>query len=137
MNLAMVAARDRSPDLHRQVGACALRWDHTVASIGYNGNVAGHEIDWSDREHRRPRVIHAEQNALTYLKPHEVKLMACTLLPCHSCMMQLCAYSVPIVIYDEVYERDPLSLELAKEFNIHLIQVDNPDLQEIIKITKQ
>lgn len=68
--LAMAdVARLRSEDPYVKVGACVLRHDHSVAGVGYNGAPPGVEIDWSDRDERRKRVIHAETNALRYVSP--------------------------------------------------------------------
>jgi dCMP deaminase len=72
MELAKAAAL-RSEDPYRKVGACILRYDNTVAAIGYNGAPPGVEINWSDRDERRRRVSHAESAALRYIKPHEAK----------------------------------------------------------------
>jgi len=57
MKLAFVAS-ERSEDPYLKVGACALRADNSIAGIGYNGAPSGVEIDWSDRDDRRQRVVH-------------------------------------------------------------------------------
>jgi len=131
MNLA-VAATFRSEDPYVKVGACALRWDYSVAGVGYNGPPSGVEVDWSDRDKRLARVIHAERNALGYARIGEIKLIACTMLPCPDCLTEIAKYRIPLVVYDEIYKRNPLSLELAKEFKIKLIQVNSPELESII-----
>ena len=82
IDLALVASR-RSEDPYLKVGACILREDYSVASLGYNGAPPKIEIDWTDRDERRKRVIHAETNALRYIKPNEGYLLACTHLPCN------------------------------------------------------
>ena len=46
--------------------------------LGYNGAPSGVDIDWSDRNARRERVLHAEANVLNFVKPNEVELLACT-----------------------------------------------------------
>jgi dCMP deaminase len=122
LELAKVASQ-RSEDPFVKVGACALRKDNTVAGLGYNGAPAGVEIDWEDRDDRRKRVIHAEVNALRYTKPGECKLIATTLLPCNECLKLISAYGIEAVIFDEIYQRDYSSLDLAKEFNIELVSV--------------
>ena len=122
LELAKVASQ-RSEDPFVKVGACALRKDNTVAGLGYNGAPAGVEIDWEDRDDRRKRVIHAEVNALRYTKPGECKLIATTLLPCNECLKLISAYGIEAVIFDEIYQRDYSSLNLAKEFNIELVSV--------------
>jgi deoxycytidylate deaminase len=46
-----------------------------------------------------------------------------TLLPCQSCFTLLARYGIKTVWYGEVYERDPVALDLAKEFGIELVQI--------------
>ena len=121
LELARVASA-RSEDPYVKVGACALRHDHSVAGLGYNGAPPGIDIDWSDRNERRKRVIHAEVNALRYVTPGECLFLACTLLPCNDCLKTISSYGIKEVIFKEIYELDDSSLELAKEFDIELSQ---------------
>lgn len=104
LNLASAAA-SRSQDPFHKVGACLLRHDHTVAAVGYNGAPPGVEIDWSDRDARRASVIHAEANALRYVTPGEVALLACTMMPCQNCVLLASAYGIHRIVYFE--ELDP------------------------------
>lgn len=120
------AASLRSEDPWKQVGCCILRRDKSVCGVGYNGAPRGIDIDWSDRDERRKRVIHSEINALSYCRPGEAWLLACTLLPCHSCFQTIAAYGIKTVIYEEVYKKDDFSLVLAKEFKISLRQINLP-----------
>jgi hypothetical protein len=53
--LAETIAQCRSQDPYVQVGACAVLQDNSVC-LGYNGPPPGVEIDWSEREHRGPRI---------------------------------------------------------------------------------
>ena len=121
LSLASVAAL-RSEDPYVKVRACILRHRNSVGGLGYNGAPAGIEIDWSNRDERRKRVIHAEVNALRYIDPDECYLLACTHLPCNDCLKMIASYGIRKVIYKEVYEKDPSSIDLSKEFNIELIQ---------------
>ncbi len=114
----------RSEDPYKKVGACVLRHDKSVASIGFNGAPRGVEIDWSNRDERRKRVIHAEINALSYVRPNEGWLIASTLLPCHTCFKSIVAHGIKRVVFEEIYTQDDLSLILAKEFGIELIQLN-------------
>ncbi|MAF24947.1 deoxycytidylate deaminase [bacterium] len=120
--LASVAAL-RSEDPYVKVGACLLRNDNSIASLGYNGAPPGVDINWEDRDDRRKRVIHAEVNALRYVNPGECHLLACTHLPCNDCLKMIASYGVKKIVYDEVYQRDYSSLDLSKEFNIELINI--------------
>jgi len=119
------AASERSEDPYKKTGCCVLRFDKSVAAIGYNGAPRGIEIDWSDRDERRKRVIHAEVNALSYCKPGEIWLLACNLLPCRNCMQTIAAYGIKQVIFQEIYDKDDFSLILSKEFGIELVQIDS------------
>ena len=118
------AAASRSEDPYMKVGACVLRKDMSVAAVGYNGAPSGVDIDWSDRNERRKRVIHAELNALRYVRPNEGHLLACTLLPCSSCVQAIAAHNIKTIIYDELYKVDSFALQLCKEFGIELKQSD-------------
>tara|TARA_R100000008_G_scaffold41376_1_gene23835 strand:- start:1020 stop:1436 length:417 start_codon:yes stop_codon:yes gene_type:complete len=114
------AASLRSEDPYVQVGAVVLRHDWSVAGVGYNGAPSGIEIDWSNRDDRRKRVIHAEINALRYVRPDEGHTLACTLLPCSACVQTIAAHGIEHILYEDVYEIDDFALKLCKEFNIGL-----------------
>ena len=120
LNLASVAAL-RSEDPYTRVGACALRNDNSVGGLGYNGAPPGININWSDRDERRKRVVHAEVNALRYIHPDECYLLACTHLPCNECLRMIASYGIKKAFFKEVYERDSSSLSLSKEFGIDLV----------------
>jgi dCMP deaminase len=125
-NYALLLAKTasiRSKDPWKKVGSCALRYDKSVAACGYNGEPRGISIDWSNRDERRKRVIHSEINTLAYCKPNEIWLLASTLLPCHTCMQSIAAYGVKRVVFEEIYQQDDLSLTLAGEFGIDLVQI--------------
>ena len=121
------AAAERSPDPYVIVGAAAFRQDHSIISTGYNGTPPGVEIDWSDRDARRPYVIHAECNCLKYTKPGEPYYLYVTLLPCTNCLVLCAAYGVKEIVYGEVYERDTLALDNALKFGIKLRQLSAKD----------
>lgn len=104
LRLAATAA-SRSEDPYHQVGCALLRHDRSVASLGYNGAPSGVEIDWSDRDGRRGKVIHAEANALRFVRPGEIELMATTMMPCEVCILLASAYGIQRVIYTQ--ELDP------------------------------
>lgn len=95
MNLAF-AASNRSEDLNVKVGAAILDKYGMVLGVGYNGTVPGIDIDWSNREQRRPFVIHAEANALRYVTPNLARggLMAVTYFPCANCLLLAASYGI-------------------------------------------
>ena len=113
----------RSEDPYTKVGCCIIRNDKSVASLGYNGAPSGIEIDWSNRSKRRIKVLHAEVNALRYIRPGEASLLACTLLPCNSCVKMIAAYSIKTIVYKDIYKLDQSAIKLCKEWNINLIQI--------------
>lgn len=117
--LAKIASL-RSEDPFIKVGACAVRWNNSIASLGYNGAPRGVQIDWSDRDERRKRVIHAEANCLAYCSPDEIKFLAVTLLPCGNCLNLIASYGIKRVVFESVYERDDTSLLLAQEYGIKI-----------------
>jgi dCMP deaminase len=122
------AARTRSEDPYVQVGACILRHDKSVASVGYNGAPSGVAVDFSNRDERRPRMIHAEANALRYIRPGEGYLLATTLLPCLECLKLAASYGIHDVLYKENIENsdiyDTLLIgKIAKEFKVSLRQL--------------
>ena len=122
LELATVAAK-KSKDPWRQVGACLLRHDNTVAGIGFNGYPSGMREDWQDRDNRRLFVVHAEQNALRYVKPDECAMIAVTLLPCNDCLKAIASHGIKRVVYRDIYDRDITSISLAQAFGIELIRI--------------
>lgn len=122
LGIAEVAAR-KSKDPWQRVGACLLRHDNTVAGVGYNGFPAGMHEDWDDRDMRRLFVVHAEQNALRYVKPNECRLIAVTLLPCNDCLKAIASYGIKKIVYGGNYGRDESTLALAHSFGIELVKL--------------
>lgn len=100
MGLARAAA-SRSEDPHFAVGAVALRPDMSVVGVGYNGAPPGVLIDWTDRDKRRPFVIHAEVNALRYATLADMQggTMVCTAISCANCLPVLASYGVKVMVY--------------------------------------
>ena len=130
LHLAYTASR-RSSDPYIKVGAAILRHDNSVASLGYNGPPSGREIDWSDRDERRKRIIHAECNALRYVKPGECYLLATTLSPCGDCVKQVAAYGIKEIYYNQLYKNDMFGIELAKEFGINVVQIEDACILDV------
>jgi dCMP deaminase len=121
--LARVASL-RSEDPYHKVGAVLLREDNTVASVGYNGPPSGVEIDWSDRDARRFYVIHAEANALRFVRPGEATMLCTTMMPCEHCVLLLAAYGIKHVIFgdsldERVYDVDAITA-LADRVGVQL-----------------
>jgi len=129
MNLALAAAY-RSEDPYCQVGATVLDRTGVVLGVGYNGAPSGVEIDWHNRETRRPYVIHAEANALRHTTPllaHD-GLMAVSHYPCASCCTLLASYGVfrAYWLYPPDWARYPeLSPEFLKTLGLELMRIDS------------
>ena len=113
----------RSEDPYIKCGACVLRHDNSVAGLGYNGSPPGYNIDWTDRDARRPFVSHAERSALRYCKPGEAKLIAVTLSPCQHCIIDIAMFGIKKVIFQDDYTDYFQVLEIAKRYDIELIQM--------------
>ena len=122
------AVAKKSKDPWNKVGAVILREDRSIASVGYNGFPQGVEEDWSNRDERRKYVIHAEQNALRYIKPGDGDVLYCTLLPCCDCIKAIAAYKIKKVIYKEIYANDSTALEVAEKMGVELVQFKKPKL---------
>lgn len=123
LRLAEVAAL-RSEDPRTKVGCVLLRYDHTVASIGYNGAPAGVQIEWNNREEKHKRVIHAEQNSLRMIKPNECYLAAITHSPCNNCLKSLAAYGIKKVVFRKAYKIEEYeTVEIASDLGIEVIQL--------------
>lgn len=117
------AASLKSKDPYIKVGCCLLRHDNSTAALGFNGFPSKMKEDWSHRGERRKYIVHAEQNALRYVKPGECYLAASTLLPCNDCLKALASYGITKIIYKQDYENDLSTKELANKFGIELIKI--------------
>lgn len=116
----------RSEDPYLKVGACALNSRNMVIGVGYNGLASGKTVSdvfWSDRDKRRPYMIHAEANCLSLCRRGEVGALAVTLLPCSYCATMIASYEIKRVIYKDVYEKDTKALEIFDFYDIDLIQL--------------
>lgn len=126
INLAHDIAKYRSEDPNIQVGACAIKHDSSII-LGYNGAPSGIDIDWSNREEKRKRVLHAEANVLNFVKPGEVNILAVTHLPCIDCLKIIKQKKIYTVYYNDIlshYNPDEV-FKIASEFDIDLRDVNN------------
>jgi len=125
LNLA-TAASLRSEDTFCRVGACALGHNNRVLGVSYNGLASGKNVSkkfWTDRDKRRPYMIHAEQNLLSLFKRGEARLIACTYLPCSDCARLISCWNIPEVVYNHDYKRDITALEIFKFYNIRIKKI--------------
>ena len=125
LKIAEVAAL-RSEDPYVQVGAAALDYSNRVIGVAYNGLGTGTDVPasfWSDRDARRPYMIHAEINLLSLFKRGDCNVLACTLLPCSCCASAIVAHGIKKVVYKDEYFRDNLALEIFKFNGIECSQI--------------
>jgi len=124
LKLAFNIAEYRSEDPYCIVGCCGIKYDKSIV-LAYNGAVSGINIDWSNRDERRKRVLHAEENLLNLVKPNELEFIAITHLPCKSCIRLIAQKKIPLVIYSGEMEKydNELTKQLATEFRIELRQI--------------
>jgi len=126
VKLAHDIANYRSEDPNVQVGACAIKHDSSII-LGYNGAPSGIDIDWSNRDEKRKRVIHAEANVLNFVKPGEVNILAVTHLPCIECLKIIKQKRINKVYYSKLldfYKPDDV-FTIASEFDIELLFINN------------
>lgn len=130
MALAHVAAL-RSEDPYRKVGAAALDADNRVIGTAYNGLYPGFDPPpgfWQSREGRQKYMLHAEINLCSLFKRGEAKIVACTTMPCTSCMQALCAHGVKTIYYGEAYSASEAPA-IATMYHVKLIQVPHYPLE--------
>ncbi len=126
MALAHVAAL-RSEDPYRKVGAAALDKDNRVIGTAYNGLYPGFEAPegfWKDRDGRQKYMLHAEINLCSLIKRGEATVVACTTMPCTSCMQALCAHGVQTIYYGMDYPNSD-SHAIAKMYGVKLEQIES------------
>lgn len=124
MHLAKAASL-RSEDPYIKVGACALSHTNRVLGVSYNGLREKFVADkdfWSDRDKRRPFVLHAETNLLSLVRPGDCRLIAVTLLPCESCARQIIAWNISYVLYLKEYDQQ-CALNTIDIFNFYNVNV--------------
>ena len=102
INVAKAAA-ERSEDYFKKVGCAIFNKDNRLLSIGYNGLQSKQKVSdsfWKDRDKRRPKIIHAETNALSCITRYDnPELLAATLLPCSACAINIASYNIKKIIY--------------------------------------
>lgn len=126
MSIAKVASF-RSEDPFRKVGACALSYSNEILAVAYNGLKSGFDGlsgFWSDRDKRRPYMIHAETNLLSMFKRDKCRMIAVTLLPCECCARLIAAWNIPKVIYLEKYDHSSAQNTL-NIFDFYKIEIEN------------
>ena len=118
LDIARTAAQ-RSEDIYKKVGACALNSKNMIVAVGYNGLAPGKDVSYQFFGTRTP----PGPNCLSLVKRGEVNLLACTLLPCSSCATMIAAYGVKKVVYEEVYHRDVAALDIFDFYGIDCVKL--------------
>lgn len=84
-----------SKDPSTQVGAVIADGSHRVVAVGYNGFPAGMAdtpARYADKTEKYARIIHAEMNALLFMREHptaDMTLYTWPLPPCDRCAVML------------------------------------------------
>ena len=137
MALAHVAAL-RSEDPYRKVGAAALDADNRVIGTAYNGLYPGFCAPvgfWDDRDGRQKFMLHAEINLCSLISKGQAKIVACTTMPCTSCMQALCAHGVKTIYYGEAYTKSEAP-QIAQMYGVALIEVSEYPLSAQFPLVK-
>lgn len=129
--------------LSREVG-CVITVKNRIVATGYNGAPSGVEscldIGYCLREKCHSgemldmcMATHAEQNALTQAAKLGISIddgdAYITTQPCTTCTKLLINSGIKRVFYIDSYPND-LSLKIAKEAGLELIQVDRNQLED-------
>jgi deoxycytidylate deaminase len=111
-------------DEPRKVGAAVLEWEtNRILALGYNGFSSGFippSDFYSDRLKRVSHIIHAETNALAYVRRGAAGLIAVTLAPCAGCARAIVASAIPKVIYGEVHQ-DPTGIDILHFYGVEVL----------------
>ena len=68
-------------------------------------------------------MLHADANALRYCKPKEVGVLCSTTIPCNECLRLAASYGIRKIAYEDRYEFDDTTIDIADYFGIELICV--------------
>ena len=107
MSVALLSGK-RSKDPNTQVGACIVKKNNVIESIGYNGLPKGcsdDEFPWEKEGEmlntKYPFVVHAELNAILNAKGKD--LSGCkiyvALFPCNECAKAIIQSGISEVVY--------------------------------------
>jgi dCMP deaminase len=111
----LISSRSSCDRLH--VG-CVLVKETRIISVGYNGFLPKTPHTSFMRDGHEIATVHAEQNAISDCARRGVDCNDCsayvTHYPCINCAKILIASGIKNIIYNNVYNNDPIVEELAK-----------------------
>jgi len=134
--LIAASAASRSEDPHTKVGACILNEEGRIVSTGYNGLKSGVNLpQWMHDEKNRPKkrelMIHAETNALSFIRKGEGDTMCLTMSPCFACAKDIAANQIKRVFYIEQYSQCDKFKEIFDFYGIYYKQLTKDSIQKI------
>lgn len=120
-----------SKDPSTQCGAVIARPDKTIASLGFNGYPQGVEDEFlADREYKLQRVIHAEMNALLFLRERAYGyfLYTAPFGPCARCAAHIIQAGISTVVTsagppDRWKESLDVTRELFKQAGVQFLEL--------------
>ena len=141
MNIAKEVSR-RSTCCRKQVGSILVSDRQKIISCGWNGVPAGKEhcadiFSPSDRFHEdffkkhgewsKYNELHSELNCIIHCDREKLKTatLYTTLSPCSECAKIIIASEIKKVVYLELYDRDQKGIEILKNNNIEIFQINS------------
>ena len=122
-----------SKDPNTKCGCVLVRWDKTIASVGFNGFPRSVSDDKRllDRKKKHEIVLHAEENAINFLQRKEDGLIAYCfpMIPCSHCAAVFVQNRVSMVVAPKTTRKNDCHLNftttrsLFKESGIILREV--------------
>lgn len=96
-----------SKDPSTKCGAVIVRPNRTIASMGFNGLPQGMSDDpdlLNSRTHKLERVIHAEMNALLFLRERAegYDLFSWPMLPCNRCAAHIIQSGIKKIYFPDI-----------------------------------
>jgi dCMP deaminase len=124
-----------SKDPNTQVGACIMRPDRTVASVGFNGFPRGVQDNarLDDREQKYDLIIHAEMNAILHAREPlgGYTIAIYPLLPCVRCAVHVIQAGIKFVVAPPITTETEhwrasveKSVELFREAGVQVTLID-------------
>lgn len=126
-----------SKDPSTQCGCIIVRPDRTIASMGFNGYPQGiRDVQLDNRGYKLERIIHAEMNALLFLRerPAGYTAYVVPMLPCNRCAVHLIQSGLTRVVAP-LYSGERwapairITKELLNEAKIEVLEVDTFPVQ--------